>query len=265
MYKEYYAYGISPAITESVNTKFVPTILTLDNDSDFELHGISIFAGATRYLSRLKIYDSYNSRYITGNNPINITAIGGQALINAIHMFTSGQISSLPYMLHTPYRFKKGSNIIIESTNMSTDSAITGLQIVLHGAKIRDTDSLRKQNYEYEEFGIYTLNRGQFSSGTYTDGITIDNSCDFEVTQLLCNTAGTNVWTDRIDIMDGWNGNQWTNKNAACSLWNMTGSASMPFILPAHKFIPKSGTIVVTFTGISGVTNFAIGGIKLYE
>lgn len=251
MYKEYFACGINGTI--SSGSSYTPIITRLDDDADFELHAITYYR-ATAVIN-CKMYDSYKSKYITGSNSLVLDSFAGEDFYN-VGAFNNGFI---PYILPIPYKFEKASNLILEFSQ--TTGSDVNVNIVLHGSKIRNGDAPWNKQYNDEVFGIYSLNRGwAVTSGVYVDAITIDDSSDFLVTQIICDE---NALASTVDIMESWSNKRWTNLATRTKL--MGGVGMFNNKISANRFIPKSGTVVVSFTNVTQYTTFALGGIKLFE
>ncbi len=251
MYKEYFAIGINGTIPSG--SSYTSIITRLDDDADFELYSITYYRVNT--VMNFKMYDSYKNKYITGSNSLILDSFAGEDFYN-VGNFNN---TFIPYILPIPYNFNKASNLICEFSQ--TDGISRDINMVLHGAKIRDGIAPWDKLYNNEVFGLYTLNRGDInSSGTYTDAITIDDSSDFLVTQIIC---GEYQLASTIDIMDSWSGRRWTNLATRTKL--MGGIGMFNNKIPVNRFIPKSGTVVVSFTSATQYVSFALGGIKLFE
>jgi len=252
MYKEYFAYGINGTIPSG--STYTSIVTRLDDDADFELYAITYYRVTA--IINTKIYDSYKSKYITGSNPILLDSMAGEDFYN-VGNFNN---TFIPYILPITYTFKKASNLIFEFSQ--TTGSSVAINMVLHGAKIREGIApwLIKQ-YNYEVSSIYTLNRGWVAtSGTYSDAITIDDSSDFLVTQIICDEYQL---ASTISIEESWSSKKWNNSTPRTKL--MGGIGMFNNKLPVNRFIPKSGTVVVSFTNSTQYTSFALGGIKLFE
>lgn len=272
MYKEYFIYTMSRALTASATgVAFDPSTIRIDSDSDFEFHKTTYVSGITANDSNgndrinIRYKDDSQGRYLT-KDPLDIKMIAGR---NTLFMGLSN--SFLPFIWPRPYVISAGTTFTVEAADYS--NAGPTLRMAFHGAKIRPGQAPWDRKFRATVPFVYGFTGGTgtgftgglvsiAANGTQSVPISIDIDSHFLVQKIVATRTGDAL----LNITEGARGRDWSN--AAVHIDNLCGNGAFPNIMFANRFIYKGSVLSVNIQnllGVANVINIALVGTKLYE
>lgn len=258
-WKEYYIYNFeNTSLAAGTGVAFTDSDVKLDLDADFELVKRSHTAIDDQILVSFKD-DATGRNY--NNIPMDIRMISGAPVGDiTLGSPTVSQNGFQPYVLPLPVIFRAASNITAGFADYSTSS--NSIRMALHGSKLRCGLAPWNRPWKSRLYFDYALNVSIAANQTLAAAISTNIDSHFMVKKI----TGLYDQDFLLTIKDGATDRQWMDKATHCH--NLIGSAHLPNILPAPRFVYRGSVIYFTLQNLSGSTvsiRIVLSGEKLFE
>lgn len=255
MWKEYFIYTHSTALTAGTGVAFDTINIRIDSDADFEFNKTTYVATNDRI--KVKYKDDSMGRFLTKGSP-DIKAVAGR---NTLPMGLSN--SFIPFIWPRPYIISAGTNFVLEASDYS--NAANTLRTAFHGGKVRPGNAPWDKKYRAVVPFVYSFTDGEVTvaaNSTSNPRIEVDIDAHFLVQKI----TGIRTSNATVLINEAARGREWMN--AATHIDNVIGNGAFPNILFANRFILRGSVISFNIQDLSGAANtidINLIGVKLYE
>lgn len=259
LWKEYYIYNFeNTALSAGTGTVFVDSDIKLDLDADYELVKRSHVADDNRIMVSFKD-DATGRNY--NNIPLDIRTISGAPVGDITLPPAIDQIGFQPYVLPLPVIYRAASNITAGFADYR-NSGDNSIRMALHGSKLRCGLAPWNRQWKSRLYFDYALSVSIDASQTLATSISTNIDSHFMVKKI----TGIYDHDFLITVKDGATDRQWMDKATHCR--NFIGSARLPNVLPAPRFVYRGSVIYVTMQNLTSSTvtiKIVFSGEKLFE